>query len=156
MYANTIYRLTSHSLYTESDLVKVASSWLEVTLIRCGQACEPRVTMARCAQRDVMEQEVRCRWRTGRARTLLAPTAATQDPALSPDTELERNSCMYVCIIMAAPKVPTALPQKSVPPRGEQEICRPCLSGVDHPWFRKTDVAKYGMSYKEVIVDVLA
>ena len=79
---------------------------------------------------------------TDRARTLLAPTAATQEPALSPDTELERYSFMYACIIMVAPKAPTALSQKSVPPRGKQEICRPCLSGVDHRWFRKTDAAK--------------
>ena len=77
---------------------------------------------------------------TDRARTLLAPTAATQDPALSPDTELERYSCMYVCIITAASKASTALSQKSVSPRGKQEICRPCLSGVDHRWFRKTVV----------------
>jgi hypothetical protein len=85
------------------------------------------------------------------ARTLLAPSTATQDPALSPDIELERYSFMYVCIIMAATKPPTVLSLLSVPPHGKQEICRSCLSGIDHRWFLKTDVAKYGMSYKAVI-----
>jgi len=88
---------------------------------------------------------------TDRARTPLAPTTATQDPALSLDTELERNSFM-LCVYRA----PTALSQKSVPPCGKQDISRPCLSGVDRRWFPKTNVAKYGMSYKEVIVGGLA
>jgi hypothetical protein len=85
------------------------------------------------------------------ARTLLAPTTATQDPALSPDIELERYSFMYVCIIMAATKPPI-----SVPSPGKQEICRSCLSGIDCGWVFKTHVAKYGKSYKAVIGDGVA